>query len=314
MTLRQTVKSARRELIRTVELGIVQFARRTPPIYPDFMCIGAPRAATTWLYDRLRADPQIYLTKVKELHFFDEARPARPGDTSGLHWHRSFYFDMSNPSHRRWYWRQFRNGRNRTKGDITPAYSMLSAARVRFIFNEIPDLKVIYIIRNPIDRAWSSLRKMVWFQKGAHHKILKDRDWLLRTAMHPELLARGDYRKIIETWQGVFPDRNLLYVFHDDIEENEQAIVGDIYRFLDLPMPRFVELPSTENRINAVPPMPMPDNVRSFLENHYENQIRYLEARFGRDLRHWITDPKSAVKNDSTPASDPHGQRNQLLA
>lgn len=314
MTLRQAVKSARRELVRTVELGIVLFARWTPPIYPDFMCIGAPRAATTWLYDRLRADPQIYLTRVKELHFFDEERPAPLEDTSGLHWHRSFYFDMSNPNHRRWYWRQFRRGRNRTKGDITPAYSMLSAARVRFIFNEIPDLKVIYIMRNPIDRAWSSLRKIVWFQKGAGHKILKDRDWLLRTAMHPQLLERGDYRKTIETWQGVFPERNLLYLFHDDIEENEQAVVGDIYRFLNLPMPDLVKLPGSENRVNAAPPLPMPDDVRSFLENHYESQIRYLEARFGRDLRHWIGRPERAGKKNSTSASAPHGHLNHLLA
>jgi hypothetical protein len=273
-----------------MEIRYARIARRTPEIYPDFMCIGAPRAATTWLYDRLRADPRVFLPRMKELHFFDEERPDDPEDRSGLRWHRSFYFDMSDPAHMRWYWRQFRNARDRPKGEITPAYSTLSATRVRLIFDKIPRLRIIYILRNPIDRAWSSLRKMVWYQKGARHRLMRDRDWLLRTVMHPELLERGDYRNIIETWEGIFPHENFLYLFHDDIEADEQRVLGRVYAFLNLTAPDLSQLAG--KRVNAAPPTPMPDNVRSFLEHRYESQIGYLEERFDRDLGHWRKAPR----------------------
>lgn len=284
MTLKQ-LRAARRSLIRRAELHYARFAHWIPETWPDFLCIGAPRAATTWLYDRLSRDPQIFLPAMKELHFFDEMRAADPEHSGGLKWHRSFHFDLSDRAHWRWYWLQFQAGKGRTKGEITPAYSLLSAPRVRLIFQAIPDLRIIYILRNPVERAWSSLRKMVWYQKGARNELVRDLDWALQTIRHPEILAGGDYRRVMETWEAVFPRENLLYLIHDDIEQSEQLSLNRVYAFLDLKMPSNSQV--VTNRVNAAPPSSIPDDVRTFLEHHYDAQIRYLEARFDRDFGHW---------------------------
>lgn len=270
-----------------IELSYTRFAS-IPSIYPDFMCIGAPRAATTWLFENLRADPQVFLPKLKELHFFDEPDANRADDrATGLRWHRHHYFDMSNPNHFRWYWLQFRPGIAVKKGDITPSYSTLSAARVRLIHELMPSLKVIYILRNPIDRAWSGLRKSIWYQKGATHALTRSAEWLEQTIMSPAILTRGNYRRILETWEGIFPRSQMLVLFYDDIVSDPSAVLTMVYAFLELKRPARVKGSSAETRVNAAPELSMPARIRARLDAQYGDDIDFLERRFGRDLRHW---------------------------
>lgn len=287
MNLLRRLRVQRRNSIRTLELAYATVAGWIPPTYPDFMCIGAPRAATTWLHTMLRKDPQIYLPKAKELHFFDDMRPRGDYADSGLRWYRSFFFEMNNPVHLRWYWMQFLKGKGRLKGEITPSYSMLSKDRVRFVLEKIPELKVIYLIRNPIDRAWSTLRQVVLYQLGRNQDVLKNTAWVLRTIEQPVLLEGGNYRRTIETWGGMMPERNILYVFYDDIVSDPRSALDKIYTFLNLDMPRLLELGGNEKRVNAAPGLSIPEEVRSRLAEYYEGQIEYLEKKFGRDLGHW---------------------------
>ena len=289
MNIAQTLKDERRELVRKIELQYARFAS-IPATYPDFMCIGAPRAATTWLFTQLRADPRIFLPKLKELHFFDEDEggPAEH-DSSGLQWRRRFYFDMSNPIHFRWYWLQFKRGIGAVKGDITPLYSLLSAERVRLIHEKIPGLRVIYILRNPIDRAWSGLRKSAWYQKGTNHMAAQSLEWLEKTIMHPAVLERGNYRRVLETWESHFPRDQMLILFHDDIVLDPGAELGKVYAFLGLPRPAAMSPSDAEGRVNAAPELPMPAPIRARLEAYYRDDVRFLERRFGRDLGHWVS-------------------------
>jgi len=287
MNVRQTLKTYKREFVRSFQLQYARLATWIPERYPDFMCIGAPRAATTWLHTKLRADPQVFLPKMKELHFFDEERKGSPNDTSGLIWYRPFYFDMSNPAHFRWYGLQFSSAGVAVKGDITPDYSLLSAERVKLIHRKIPGLRIIYILRNPIERAWSGLRKSIWYQKGADEIAAKDPRWLARTIMHPEVLERGNYRHAIETWGSIFPETNMMILFYDDILANSAAVLAKVYAFLSLRQPA-AGSPDIGSRVNAAPELPMPKEIRAKLEVYYRDQIFYLQTRFDRDLRHWM--------------------------
>ena len=46
-------------------------------MFPHFLCIGAQKAGTTWLYDNLKDHPEVWLAPVKEIFYFDGARPSR---------------------------------------------------------------------------------------------------------------------------------------------------------------------------------------------------------------------------------------------
>ena len=100
---------------------------------PDFVVIGAQKAGTTSLYRMLRKHPQVHMPRTKELHYFD------------------FHYERG-PE---WYAAQFRPGRwERRRGEATPNYMWGPLARQRLIA-DLPSARIIAILRNPVDRAYS---------------------------------------------------------------------------------------------------------------------------------------------------------------
>ena len=274
--------------MRQAELAYMRVATWIPETFPQFMCIGAPRAATTWLHKRLSSDHRIFLPKRKEMHFYDERPPHGTNIRSGLRWHNTHFFDVDDEAHLRWYWFQYRHAGGRLRGDITPLYSLLSEARVQSVRTHMPDLRIIYILRNPVDRAWSGLRKTIWYQKGSNQLSAMDESWLEKMIMQPGVLSRGDYRRAIETWESVFPTEQICYLFYDDIRADSTAVLDHVYHFLGLDPQTSNGTATDSNPVNAAPKRDMPESIRLMLEDHYAAQVRFLEERFSRDLSHWI--------------------------
>lgn len=121
---------------------------------PDFFLLGAPKAGTTALHAALAQHPQLYLSPVKEPKFYlcDERRPAKsgqrgPGDAHSAQewvWRRSNYealFDAA-PA-------------GALRGESTPFYLYDRAAHRR-IHADVPDAKLVVVIRDPVDRAYSN--------------------------------------------------------------------------------------------------------------------------------------------------------------
>jgi hypothetical protein len=289
MNLKQSARYNRRKLVRRINLAYARFASWIPERFPDFMCIGAPRAATTWLHQALALHPDVFLPKRKEIHFYDEAAADEVESGGDLRWHDSFTFDVGNPAHLRWYWRQFRDAGERIAGDFTPLYSTLSAERVRLIHQQIPALRIIYILRNPVERAWSGLRKSVWYQKGSSFLETKSTEWALEQVMHPTVLLRGNYPRAIENWESAFPRSQMMYLFHDDIDAEPAAALECVQAFLDIPAVLPTGAAADGERVNSAPAQSMPRVVRDRLNEYYRDQVALLERRFGRNLSHWLS-------------------------
>ncbi len=79
----------------------------------------------------------------------------------------------------------------------------------------------------------------------------------------------------------------MLYLFYDDIVNDQELELEKIYTFIGLESPSRSESRMKEKRVNAAPALDMPAEFRCELEKYYEEQIRYLESRFNRDLSHW---------------------------
>ena len=108
--------------------------KETPTNFPNFLGIGAQKAGTTWLYKNLRKHPQLYLPETKEIHYFD--------------WY--FYKSI------KWYCKYFKSAKKtQITGEINPCYSVLSERKIKLIHKINPKLKIILLLRNPIERAWS---------------------------------------------------------------------------------------------------------------------------------------------------------------
>jgi hypothetical protein len=120
---------------------------------PDFFVIGAPKAGSTALHAALAQHPQLYLSKVKEPKFFlTDGRPTRaaqrgPGDAHSARewvWRRDAYerlFDAAGP--------------DQLRGESTPFYLWSTDAHRR-LHAAVPDAKLIAIVRDPVDRAYSN--------------------------------------------------------------------------------------------------------------------------------------------------------------
>lgn len=153
----------------------------------DFVCIGATKAGISWLYDRLNELPNFKMPLHKEIGYFDRntnwTYESTPLEEKSLkvriknlkwfflalyavirhtisnyksfvfwkHWYFSNYED-------KWYKGLFSKGY--ISGDITPSYALLENSDIEKIKMLCPNTKIIYLIRNQIERAWSQYRMM----------------------------------------------------------------------------------------------------------------------------------------------------------
>ncbi|RYH02097.1 MAG: hypothetical protein EON57_10060, partial [Alphaproteobacteria bacterium] len=146
---------------------------------PDFLCIGAQKAGTSWLSSVLREHPQIFMPPVNELHFFDRVHRAAPIRSRQVELARKAilnekkleapdsdylaYLDhLLSFSHTSLEWYQaaysWPVAAGVRRGDITPSYLELSRKQVAHARELLGPAKLILIVRRPADRLLSQLR------------------------------------------------------------------------------------------------------------------------------------------------------------
>ncbi len=276
-----------------------QMAERGPR-QPDFLCIGAQRAATTWLYHNLKAHPQVWMPPYKELHYFDlpqgtstlrlwYRRPnsfrrqiannlggaLRAGDLTSLGWYRRFLLGRRSPE---WYLSLFVRAGDRLTGDMTPAYAALAAPRVKEITKWLPEVKILFILRNPIERAWSQLNMKSWNLRalpGNRLPLSVARSLLNSRAIE----LRSDYLSTLAAWESCIPKERLFIDYYERIQETPIEFLDRLGRFLGLAVALDAG-PATVSRYNAYEKPPVPQELRSELARRYLPQIQVLHRRF----------------------------------
>jgi hypothetical protein len=215
----------------------------------EFLCIGAQKAGTSWLWANLRQHPDIWLPPLKELHYFDRRddglwerlthprtvyRNARRellssalglrwlrGDAKELGWYARYLLGRRNDA---WYRSLFAPAAGRTTGDITPRYSVLPDASVAHAARALPDARIVYLIRNPVERAWSNLKMGADRYGGSESWSGEDlRERVLRRS---GVIAMGRYLENLERWERHFPPERILVGFFDEIADHRNGCCG----------------------------------------------------------------------------------------
>jgi len=240
---------------------------------PDFLGIGAQRSGTTWLSEMLTRHPHLQFPQinghmVKEVHFWD-----RPGQRT-LDWWLSL-FDKPGP--------------RIMAGEYTPAYGPLELETVRTIGAINPALRLIYLMRNPVDRAWSGALHHARDQK-LDPATLSD-SWFISHFGSRHSLGRGDYEACLKTWSQVFPRRQFLLATYDSVQQRPRELLARCCRFLGVDEAPMAELPDevVAVRVNRSPRLRLrPVLVEALLEI-YAPRIDSLSRYLGQDLGHWRT-------------------------
>ena len=175
-----------------------------------FLGIGAQKAGTTWLYEQFRQHPHINFPKGKELHFWD-----RPHNYTTIH----AYLD------------QF-SGHPWHQGEITPAYAILPPNTIHMIWKLVPDVRLIYIIRNPIERAWSSA--LMALQRAELSFSEASNEWFLDHFYSSGSMMRGHYVNCINNWLQFFNADQLLILNFDQIKTQPELVLARCARHLNI--------------------------------------------------------------------------------
>lgn len=170
-----------------------------------FIGIGAQKSATSWVYACLYEHPQI-CAPIKEIHFF-----SRPRYSEGIHSYEAHFKSCSEGS---------------LHGEFSTSYLYAPEAPQR-IFTHYPEVKLIAILRNPIDRAYSQYRNAI--KAGEIHESVtfdtyrKDEE---------SVLAQGLYRAQLDRYLQYFKREQILILIQEDIAHDPVLFMKRIYEFL----------------------------------------------------------------------------------
>jgi hypothetical protein len=265
---------------------------------PNFLLIGPGRSGSDWIVKNLGLHPQVYLPVKKSTRYFSD------NYSRGLEW----------------YARHFRGRTEPALGEASVGYLLHPDAPHR-IAKDLPNVRLIATLRNPVDRAYSSYGRLHAIARpGEPNYGVSFEDKLAAT---PRLITAGLYATHLQTYFSLFPRENLLVLFFEDMVASPREYLRSIFRFLEvsedfdspivgqkLNSTTLLSLKSTSwpryylhralvkfnlfglaKRIDDAPKPPAgridPDTRRMLIQKYYCAEIDKLEELTGRDLSHW---------------------------
>jgi hypothetical protein len=221
---------------------------KVPLLGPDFIGIGAARCGTSWIYEVLGRHPAIWLPPIKELHYFDD--PARKRYYRFLRMRLVSGFWIKRPLSRwdwryfvgrpsdEWYCQLFEPGRRRglLTGEITPGYSILNAQTFARVKALNPDVKLLFMMRDPIMRCWSAVIKRRQMEGLREMPTAED---AIRMARYRGVWARSLYTDCIEKIERLFSPAQIFYGFFEELSATPDLFVRRLLSFLQVESPDF---------------------------------------------------------------------------
>ena len=195
---------------------------------PNFLIIGAGRCGTSWLASNLRLHPDVFVPRVKEVHFFDQHYDR------GIGWYRGIFQERTES----------------LVGEATPAY-LYHEHVCRLIHYHMPEIKLIAILRNPMERAYSHyLYLAAQAVPGQLNYTISFEEKLRLT---PRLIDTGMYMKKLKGYLELFPRENISILLYDDLEDDPVSFLKNVYTFLNVERTFVSQL--VKQRVNAASAM-----------------------------------------------------------
>jgi hypothetical protein len=241
---------------------------------PDFLILGAQKAGTTALYAYLRWHPEITGPSFKEVSFFD--RHYAKGE--------------------RWYRAHMPVRRRSLVGEASPSYLFHPLAPER-VARLLPDARLIALLRNPVDRAFSHYqhevalgRERLSFEaavdreeermQGELDRMLRDPSYFSLAWWNYTYVARGRYAEQLERWFASFPREQLLVLFTEELSADTAGTYRGVLDFLGVGARDLESYPRIFDRDYP----DMSSVTRERLHKEFEDSNHRLASLLGRDL------------------------------
>ncbi len=201
---------------------------------PNFLIVGAAKSGTTSLYQYLKQHPQIYMSPVKEPRFFSFENEtldfAGPGDEREI---RSTITSLDR------YRQLFAAVTTETAiGEASPPYLYIPGTPAR-IARHLPEAKIVAILRQPADRAYSNFMDKRWTGDEPHDDFSRAIDDEPRRIAENwsfswHYVQRGYYYRQLRPFFDTFPRRQIRVFLFDELESDAASVLREILRFLEV--------------------------------------------------------------------------------
>lgn len=281
---------------------------------PNFLIVGAIKGGTTSLYEYVGQHPDVFMCPVKEPRYFalacGDAGVPQSGITDRAHY-ESLFDGVTT---------------ERAIGEASPQY-LWSTVAPGCIHSHVPDARLIAVLRNPVDRAYSAYLHLARIGEAPADfaDALTQEDAHVRAGRAPLFRYReaGRYAEQLERYFALFDREQIAVHLYEDLSRDPASVVAATFRFLDvddgfapdtslrynpsgIPRLRTVQRVMASTRAEkALPPKvlsrarlrvakwnlvkpPLEPRVRAMLVDEFRDDIDCLARLIDRDLSTWL--------------------------
>ena len=249
---------------------------------PDFIIIGAMKAGTTSLFKYLSKHPDLYLSVPKEVHFFDGGKnPQIDTFAKGESWYRA-HFPLTKELNS-----------NAKVYEASPVYIFNPLAPKR-IFDTIPNVKLILLLRNPTERAvshylhgerrnWDDLPfyEALQAEESRLKPFIEAQDYKSRTYIEYSYKSRGLYKQQIERYLKYFDREQMLILDSNNLFTQTDSTVRQVFDFIGVDSKFQVDDFTTAN--SAPNKKKFEPHVYEYLNDYFKPHNQELYELMGED-------------------------------
>jgi hypothetical protein len=239
---------------------------------PDFLAISLPKTSSTWLSYNLNCHPEIFIPEEKEIVYF------------------SSYWKLLDIN---WYVKHFQRGVGQKKGEVSTSYAILPCRAIKLIKSLMPNLKLIFLMRDPVDRAWSDTKHNYKYNEVTFTSYKGDFDSIpdskfIENFTNEEALIRGDYIGALKKWCSVFSKGQFYIGFFESIKNNPKELLLDIFDHLgvskNVDWSKFKTSEKIFEGIRKEIPPHLKDYLRSIWQERTKELAQFLKEEFNISL------------------------------
>lgn len=255
-------------------------------VYPDFIIVGASKAGTTSMFDSLLQNPDILPILKKEPYFFNA------NYEKGLWFYRTVF-----PTIFEKWWHKIRRNKHAVVGEATTKYfeHPLVPARIK---KHLPNVKLIVMLRNPVDRTYSDYNMIIRHRKESEsfeNALKLERKRIsddLKTIVNHDPLRRGNnlinYGYVWESayylhmlnFLKYFPMHQIMVIRSEDFFEDQAKVIKQVCDFIGVERYDYAS-PITSNVSKYDP---INEQTRKRLKQYFKPLNKKLYELIGRDM------------------------------
>lgn len=281
-------------------------AQEKPPLaHPDFLIIGAPEAGGDIVKAALLKNPKVWFPPLDNILAFHPAFQIErvqiakdfftgkiPFQAKNIFWILR-YFLQPFPT-KKWVGKLFSTRQaDLIKGELSDEYMTLPFDEVEKLHRLMPNLKIILLIRNPVDRSFAAIRKKFQNNKKTPFSKLNKRQM---TALMNSDWARShsSYQNALDCWPVFFGLKNIHVGFYEDLLEDPQSFMKKLNQFIGLDSASLDDLRFPPTQKGA------PAALKPHLHPFYREEIEGLANRINGRAGIWLDEFDAALASEAT--------------